>query len=198
MARRNDHSRIEIKEMTIQAARELIMENGLSGCSARKVAKKIDYTVGTLYNVFDNYDDILLHVNAQTLEDLYQFMKQHIDPTLSGGDALKRLAALYIIFVEQQPKLWDTLFDHRLPAGEALPDWYEEKTDQLFTIIEKVFEDSTSLNTQGAQRAARVLWAGMHGICSLSMLHKLETVGAEPAHILVENFIDNYMAGVAA
>jgi AcrR family transcriptional regulator len=184
--------------MAIQAAREIIAAEGLGSCSARKVAKHINYTVGTLYNVFDNYDDLLLHVNAQTLDELYKFMKQHIDITLSGGDALKRLAALYIIFVEQHPKLWDALFDHRLPDGEKLPDWYEDKTKQLFAIIESVFEDSTSLNEEGVARAARVLWAGMHGICSLSMQHKLENIGAEPAHILVEHFIDNYMAGIAA
>jgi len=50
MGRRNDHTRKDIKEMAISASLELIEERGFSGLSTRKVASKIGYSVGTLYN----------------------------------------------------------------------------------------------------------------------------------------------------
>ena len=42
---------------------------GLSGFSTRQIAKKIGYTLGTLYNIFESYDDIILHINAATLDE---------------------------------------------------------------------------------------------------------------------------------
>ena len=66
MGRRNDHSRENIKQMAIQAGRDFIVDKGFSELSARKVAKEIGYTVETLYNVFDNFTDLICHINNDT------------------------------------------------------------------------------------------------------------------------------------
>ena len=47
------------------------------------------------------------------------------------------------------------------------------------------------------QRAARVLWASVHGITSLSTANKLANVTTEAAALLVSDLINNYLAGVA-
>ena len=74
MARRSDHSREEIKEMALVAAEKMILANGKDGLSARKVAQEIGYTVGTLYLVFKNLDELILHVNGRTLDRLFEKM----------------------------------------------------------------------------------------------------------------------------
>jgi AcrR family transcriptional regulator len=77
MGRRNDHTRKDIKEMAVKAGLDIIEENGFSGLSTRKVASKIGYSVGTLYNVFENFDDLVFHINALTLKDLYYYVKEN-------------------------------------------------------------------------------------------------------------------------
>ena len=62
MSRRNDHTREEIKEMAINIGSKIIEEDGFNNFSIRKVAKNLGYTVGTLYNVFENYNDLLFHI----------------------------------------------------------------------------------------------------------------------------------------
>ncbi|HEV3447204.1 MAG TPA: helix-turn-helix domain-containing protein, partial [Gemmataceae bacterium] len=69
MARRSDHTREELKDLAIQAAIALIEADGIGQFSARQVAARIGYTVGTLYNVFGSYDELLLNVNARTVDD---------------------------------------------------------------------------------------------------------------------------------
>ena len=59
MARRSDHSREELREMALAATEEIIDQQGLAGLTARKVAAGIGYTVGTLYLVFRNLDDLI-------------------------------------------------------------------------------------------------------------------------------------------
>jgi len=91
MGRRYDHTRKELKEMAIKAGTKLIEDKGLQNCSARKIAKKIGYSVGTLYNVFENYDDLVLHINAVTLDDLQHYFEENLDRDLEGADAFRFL-----------------------------------------------------------------------------------------------------------
>ena len=48
------------------------------------------------------------------------------------------------------------------------------------------------------QRAARVLWAGVHGITSLSTADKLSVVTTETASRLVDDLVGTYLAGLAS
>ena len=46
------------------------------------------------------------------------------------------------------------------------------------------------------QRAARVLWAGVHGITSLSTADKLSIVTTEAAGRLVDDLVVTYLQGL--
>jgi hypothetical protein len=48
------------------------------------------------------------------------------------------------------------------------------------------------------QRAARVLWAGVHGITSLSTADKLSIVTTEAASRLIDDLVETYIRGVKA
>ena len=49
---------------------------------------------------------------------------------------------------------------------------------------------------QALRRAARVLWAGVHGITSLSTADKLSIVSTEAAAALVDDLVRTYLAGL--
>lgn len=70
MGRRNEHTREELREIALQAAEQLVAEHGLAGLSTRKVVGRIGYTVGSLYMVFRNLDDLIAQMNERTLETL--------------------------------------------------------------------------------------------------------------------------------
>ena len=85
MARRSEHSREQLTEMILNAAQQIVINDGFAGLSARKIATDIGYTVGTLYIVFDNLDDIILHINARTLDEMRQRLT---------GRSCKRLSSI--------------------------------------------------------------------------------------------------------
>lgn len=193
MARRSDHSREELKEMALNTAIEVIENEGLASLSVRSITKKIGYTVGTLYQLFKNLDDVVLHVNAQTLDELYL----HIEKASLQERPIYRMAKCYIEYSRNYFHRWNALFTHRLPDGEALPDWYQEKVSRIFQVIEQAVEkESLASGQENTERTARILWAGLHGICSLSITGKLDTVGAESADVLAHHFINSFMAGL--
>ena len=134
MARRSDHSREEIREMALEAAENIVVEQGLEGLSARKVATAIGYTVGTLYLVFENIDDLILQINARTLDRLYAKLAETQAPARDARDRLLQLGQAYIQFADQDPHRWSMIFEHRLAEGRELPEWYQRKIARMFAI----------------------------------------------------------------
>lgn len=189
MARRNDHSKQELKIMAIEAGRKIINESGFSALSTRAIAKEIDYTVGTLYNIFADYDDIVLNINATILDDLKNYLSK------KNPLSTKQLAHLYIKFAQKYHNDWSALFEYNFPDDAALPSWYQEKIEQLFLIVEDSLKEISSKSD--ISKHAKVIWSGIHGICMLKLRNKLNiTTGIDSAEVLCDMLIENYLRGI--
>ena len=195
MARRNDHTKDEIRQMVIRSGSELIKSSGFSGFSTRQIAKEIGYTVGTLYNVFDSYDDIVFHINATTLDDMKGFMKGNLEPNLKNSAAIKQLAHLYIEFASQNYNRWSALFEYSIPEELQLPEFYNKKIDELFAIIKDVLK-SFIKDDSACLKHAKIIWASIHGICILSLTKKLNVAGLNSVEELTSQLVDNYLRGI--
>ncbi len=193
MARRSDHTREELTELAIAAAIELIEEHGFAEFSARQVAAKIGYTVGTIYNVFGSYDALLFHVHARTLDHWYEFLQARLKRAKS--DPLRVLARGYVDYARTHYNRWLALFEHHRDQKTPVPEWYRERIKRFFAMLEDTIPRSAG---RKKKRDAQVLWAGIHGISVLSLTGRLELVGAETDDALVNALIDNYMDGCEA
>ena len=69
--------------------------HGLSQFSARKVARKIDYSIGTIYNIFESHHDLILHINAATLDEMYEHIASQTNND-HPKTIIKQLATAYI------------------------------------------------------------------------------------------------------
>ena len=74
MARRSAHSPEELRQLILAAAQSIIERDGLVGLSAREIARTIGYSPGTLYNIFENIDDVLLTLQTQMLARVIDVM----------------------------------------------------------------------------------------------------------------------------
>jgi AcrR family transcriptional regulator len=197
MGRRSIHTPEQLRQLILDAAAAIIEAHGLAGLSAREIARRIGYSPGTIYNMFDNLDDVVLNVEGRVLDALDERLAAEL---AKGGDQttlVMRLAQAYLAFTHERPKLWNLLFEHYMPGGTDTPPWYQEKLERLMSRVETavapIYPPDAVLERQ---RAARVLWAGVHGITSLSTANKLANVTSEAAALLVADLIHNYLAGV--
>lgn len=202
MARRSDHSREEIKEMALDAAEAIITEKGIEGLSARKVAQQIGYTVGTLYLVFKNQDDLILHINARTLDRLYEriaIQQSNVTGKESHQQAIMNLATSYIEFAHSENHLWKTLFDHQVDKDGKNVAWYTDRVSKLFAEVEQQLTKIAPEKTEHQIKiASRALWSGIHGVCILSIAENLDLAGIESADDLSHSLIENYIKGFTA
>ena len=197
MGRRGDHTKEEIREMALAAAEKLVALEGFQSLSTRKVAKSIGYTVGSLYVVFQNLDDLILNVNARTLDklslNLLERGKSEADPLA----ALLAMASQYYEFVVDNSNLVGMIYDHRMPTKDSLPDWYQPKVAGIFNEIEQlVGKVLIGKDASITACAARVLWSGVHGICILDITDNLTIANAGSSRELLESFVTNYIAGI--
>ena len=199
MARRSDHSREELRELALSAAEHIVVEQGYDGLSARKVAAAIGYTVGTLYLVFENIDDLILHINARTLDRLHAQMKRLAAGSADSRDYLVQLGQVYIRFADEDPHRWAMVFEHRLPEDRTLPAWYQEKVTRMFALVEEGLKPLAGAHSQQEiTEAARAIWGGVHGICILALSDTLGVAGVDSVQRLTESLIGNYLKGFTA
>jgi len=196
MARRSDHSREELREMTLTAAENIVVEQGYEGLSARKVATAIGYTVGTLYLVFENLDDLILHINARTLDRLHARMTKSQANSGDASDYLLLLGEIYIRFANDDPHRWAMVFEHRFSEDRVVPAWYQEKIVRMFAMVEEGLEPlAKDRPREEITQAARALWGGVHGICILALTDNLGIVGVDSVQDLTQSLISNYLKG---
>lgn len=196
MARRNDHSRQEIQQMAIGAAIGILSREGLQGLSTRKVATAIGYTVGTLYLVFKNLDDLILHINAATLDTLHERMQAALHKDDVPHVQLLNMSHAYLRFAREHFALWSLLYTHHLAGDVEPPIWFYDKVRGLFSLVAGPLQQlNPSLAEKAYQQATRVLWSSVHGICVLSLDDKLSMGGEMRAEELIDALIRNFLNG---
>jgi AcrR family transcriptional regulator len=181
--------------MALDAARDIVGVDGLKGLSTRRIAAAIGYSAGTLYQLFEDLDDLVIHMNAETLDALYQACR-NVDLSGEPEAALRELANCYIRFIGEHPKRWSALFEHQRPERPT-PGWYDDRISKLLGLAENVVRPLLVKDGQfSARHHARVLWSGLYGIASLAGSQSLAK--EETPEALVRSLVENYVAGLSA
>src|SRR5712692_8933953 len=132
----------ELRTRLTDAAERTIAEKGLAALRARDLAKEAGCAVGTIYNVFEHLDQLVLCVGSRTLEMLDAALGavRSASPCNSTEDAtadLVRLALAYLEFAATHTVRWRALFEHRMSEARPLPEWFVEQQQGLFAEVER-------------------------------------------------------------
>ena len=180
--------------MALETAREIAEKEGLRGLAARRIARDIGYTVGTIYNLFEDLDDLIVHLNGRTLDALYAALV-NLPRKGEPETVIRTLAQGYIKFVGERPKLWSVQFEHHLPESRQMPDWHHEKILRLLGLVERGLAPLFAPGRETERHhAARVLWSSLHGICSLESAGKLDA--GETVTAMADTLVTYILAGV--
>jgi AcrR family transcriptional regulator len=180
-----------LKEKIILIAKAIIAEKGLEGFNIREIAKRAGCAVGMVYKVFRGVDDIIIHVNSQTLDDLYAVLKECGKKNETIENIVSRLAYAYIDFNKRNPHFWSALFEYHYAPDFIPPPFYDEKIETIFLTIEEALLPSMNNDKEKVYTAARALWAGVHGICTLSLCGSLSRVKIRSEKELIDAVVFN-------
>ena len=195
MAGKREMKRDDLKARLIEAARGRIAENGLASLRARDVTQDAGCALGGLYTAFRDLDDLVLHVNSETLGLLE---KELLDELAGEGDPARQLRILahgYMKFALGQRNLWASLFEHRVPEGTEVPDWHLDKHMFLIQFIARPLAVlNPEMTGEDLRIRALTLFSAVHGIISISLEGRF--VGLPRGRL--ESELDNFVSMLAA
>lgn len=178
MGRRSDHTRQELERLFVVEGHKHMAEVGFARFSAREVAKRIGYSIGTLYNVFGTLDLLLIAINTRTFQLWADYVRQQLDA--GHDDRIHCLVEAYFGFARANLNSWTAIYDHHLPADVVLSDEQNMMRGGLTQII--VDEVAAVLPPQAqpeAPRLARSLIAVVHGHCVFDLNGSFALMGMD-------------------
>jgi AcrR family transcriptional regulator len=199
LGRRSDHTLEQIKQMAVEAAEKIVRKKGIEELSTRKIAAEIGYTSGTLYLVFKNLDDLILHVNGRTLERLRDALTA---VTARAGDPVhmaKEICRSYLRFADENRAFWSLVYERRWPADFRRPVWYQSLIGQCFAPMVAALKAAAPAKTEAElNQAAQAIWAMVHGTHALWSSASPGDASSSPAAGLVEYQLEVFFRGFLA
>lgn len=187
------------REALIACAEQMVAEQGLAAIRARNLAACVGCSVGSLYNLVADLDELVLLVAQRTMARL----NSRLDAAASDGaarvDDFVCWALAYCRFAAEFRNLWRALFEFRLPAGHALPDWFEADRLRLFVRLEAGLSARIpDADSAVVRLRARTLFSAVHGIVALGLEEKIDTVSVAAVEAEVRAFVRTYLAGLGS
>lgn len=109
----------------IEETRKIITEEGIDNVTIRKVAKKTGYNSATIYNYFDNCNQLIFFASLDFLGEYSQAMPDYI---AGAEDEIERFILMWECFCKysfENPKIYYSIFtEHIGDASKILMDNY--------------------------------------------------------------------------
>jgi len=162
-----------LRQEILDAACDILAQEGYDGLSMRKVARRIDYSPTAIYLHFKDRDDLVSSVCEQLMSGLAKELRQvadrHSDPLVALKKGLRR----YVEFGLKHPQHYQATFGiplgvdaandarHHAPATMAMP-----AMGFLTRLVGECVRQK-KLAKVDVGTASCALWAGVHGLTSL-------------------------------
>ena len=187
----------KFKDEIITTAELIISQQGYQNLSARKISSQLGCAVGSLYNSYENLNEIYLKVNQRTLVRLHQLFNQYLATSNEMLiDKFLHLSNIYMLFWKSDYHLANCLFNYSQPEKAPLPKWAQDDVDAVFKTLTSLLESSNSNLSEDPKTIVAVLWSGLHGIADLCFSKKIQIFDSQDQLDLARSFISHYLKGL--
>lgn len=198
-----DTQREDVRERIVEAARDIVSEEGLDALSMRALGVRIGHSPGTIYQYFQDKDELLRSVMAEGFKRLGVTMNEELGRLEEGASGLRQFGALgrgYARFALENTGYFRSMF--KMPAVAHMEGCPEDPSVDVDVPAEASRERGVDMLRRAMAageaelgdpgEAAVVGWGLIHGLTSLYLSgHLRERVsGHEEFMDLVESAIE--------
>ncbi len=187
---------MSLREEILEVSKEILIEDGFSKMSMRKIAKQADITATSIYLHFKNKDDLLLALIEESIENLKKALMDVIDPSKDLIRQLEDLAETYIDYALKHPEEYQVIY---MVRPEEMPKYPKEKfknirsTYELLADIISNGKKNELIEVESSLISAYTLWAQLHGVVSVILSKRLDT--RIPRDQFIEQAVENIIQG---
>lgn len=168
----------DLRRLILDTARHLLVQDGYTNLSMRKIASKIGYSATSIYLHFDNKDMLLHALIDEGMKQLYDSLSsiaaRHEDEPV---DRLEALCDGFISFGLANPEYYEIMFQLRPERMERYPpEKYREARRNLDFFRSALAEGDRGgeLDVDDAGVSASAVWASLHGTVSLLLAERVD------------------------
>ncbi len=164
-----------VREDIMHKALELITTDGYDGFSMRKLATRLGIAAKTIYNYFQNQDELYLCLLTKGFEQLLACYKEAADLHKDPLDQIGAVIAAYIEFGLENPNIYNLMFTWHVPkfndySGTPMESVARHELDtalkcSLFVmdLMRDYLGDSPAIKEDALQLELIQVWSHMHG-----------------------------------
>ena len=206
---RRAREKAQRKELILNSARRLLLEQGLEGTSINRIAKMAELSPSALYTYYQNKEEIIVALTGEGLGLLVRLMEKRVPPSASPPDKLRLLAAAYWDFSRKHKEYHDLINYFLTSPRTMLPEdmkraVHGEEVEKalnfgLVAVAEGVA--SCRFHPVDGRRFILMFWAALNGVIQLEKLRDttLGNVDHEDLYLYtVEQLIGTIDAGPEA
>lgn len=117
----------------IDAAKEIIKEEGVKELTARKVGEKAGYSYATIYNYFNDLNTLLAYCAFDFLEDCYRYVVSFKNHTEDCRERVGICGAAYFRYFAENPDMFQIIFLEEL--GKASEEVIKDFTQPSVALL---------------------------------------------------------------
>jgi len=165
--KRKERERDERRSRILEAAIQIINEEGLEKLSVRKIAAKIEYSPAIVYHYFQNKDDLVGHLIGYRYAGLVRSMQLLKEETEKPELLLARLTENYINWALENGELYKAMMLNStsgiLMNTAVLAKGAAANRPALKMLAETLMELGLG-EEQAAEMTAQILWSATFGL----------------------------------
>jgi AcrR family transcriptional regulator len=105
-----ERRQLRTHQAILDAARQIVHEEGLNALSIRAIAERIDYSPAGLYEYFGSKEEIIEAISLQGFAKLTEYLLRAMAGIESPVEQLQAIGLAYIHFAEQNPDYFLLMF----------------------------------------------------------------------------------------
>ncbi len=196
---RRNREKKDQRQKILDAALEIINQEGFPALSMRKLASRIEYSPASIYLHFSSREQIARELSKTG----YLQLLERMTAAAVSSDPIERLASVgraYVAFGLGHPETYRLIFmgDSAYMTAAFAEETTDDPATRSFQLLVDIAKDlkrsGFDLGRSTANEFAEIFWAAMHGIVSLKLTCPM--FPASPAETLAKVMTSTLINGL--
>ncbi|WP_446665150.1 TetR/AcrR family transcriptional regulator [Flexivirga sp. B27] len=174
---RKQRERADRERLIVATAREIAEKQGWDAVTTRRLAESIEYSQPVLYSHFRGKREIVGAVALEGATEMAAALRAAAARTRSTRTRVTALARAYLDFAEQNPAVYDAIFQLDGGLVFAMEDTPEPLKDAFAALLESL--GPVAGDGVHPDLFTEVFWAALHGMATLTRAGRLPPEDAE-------------------
>jgi AcrR family transcriptional regulator len=195
---RREREREEVRRKILDAARDLFASEGYDKVTMRRIAEAIEYSPTTIYNHFEDKDDLVRALCEEDFARLFAALSPALVSAADPLETIRQLGRAYCAFGLEHPNHYRFMFMTPDKADEPDETSPGRRSFGLLLQAVSIAMDSGRLRREDPDLVAQVLWSSIHGAVALLITLKPQHWPTPASPRLVEETVENSLRGFLA